>query len=343
MKKSPPRRRPTALLAAATITLSGLVALGGTPATAAPAAPSASATSVRIDKIPTKKATSYGDVKVVPAITTKGNVLVSKYGFTIKKGGKTVVRDKRSAMLKAGTYKVTQKVTYRTFVNKTVYPVVFRAGEAFGGYLTGQTVDRCVVRGVDNTDPTTVPFNAECELSATEERYDENFDEFYEVTIGRWRVFTSGTYRPDDSSFTFAGGSEGLHFGIFGAGTELATSDMYVELPVDLKVKRIQRAYSKPVTKTKSQTLLVKRGPAIRTCASYSDFRKVVVDYDEPVEYGDSKARVKRLLRSAGKRVGVADSGDSVFEAREYKACKGGARIRVAFQDGYAYAKAYKD
>ena len=63
----------------------------------------------------------YGKtVKVsLPQVSGKGNVDLGAKSFTIKRGKKTVAKNKSSAKLKAGTYKVTTKVRYRTWTMVT--------------------------------------------------------------------------------------------------------------------------------------------------------------------------------------------------------------------------------
>lgn len=83
-------------------------------------ATAAQAADVTISKIGTKKAKKGKTVTIKPVVKTAGDrVKVTAKTLTVTKGKKKVAADAKSAKLKIGTYKVTQKVTYRAHVGKS--------------------------------------------------------------------------------------------------------------------------------------------------------------------------------------------------------------------------------
>lgn len=130
------RRRVAALLLTVAVTAGGAVAAAA-PAAAAPAsnAPASAAApvkatstaaSVKFGKIAGKKAPYNGKATITPNVKKSGKVVISKKTLTVKRGSTTVAKNKTSAKLKAGTYTVTQKVTYRTYAIKTTSKKVTR-------------------------------------------------------------------------------------------------------------------------------------------------------------------------------------------------------------------------
>lgn len=113
-------RRPGRLVALVTAVTLLAAPLAAVPATlAAPSASAATATSVTIKKIGTKTAPYKKKATVKPSVVAKGKVSVKSKTLTVKKSGKTIAKNKKSVALKAGTYKVTTKVTYKTYTIKT--------------------------------------------------------------------------------------------------------------------------------------------------------------------------------------------------------------------------------
>lgn len=82
---------------------------------AAPTASAATSTTVTITKIGTKTAPYGKTVTVRPRVTAKGQVSVKSRTLTVARHGTYVAKDKAKVALKAGTYSVTTKVTYKTY------------------------------------------------------------------------------------------------------------------------------------------------------------------------------------------------------------------------------------
>ncbi|GAA5225677.1 hypothetical protein [Paeniglutamicibacter antarcticus] len=94
---------------------------GAAVATAAPVAPAQSisvvaakkAPAVTIKKIPNKSVKGSAKATIKPLVkASKGTKITSKL-LTVKRGKKTLVKNKTSVSLKAGTYKVTTTVKYK--------------------------------------------------------------------------------------------------------------------------------------------------------------------------------------------------------------------------------------
>ena len=78
----------------------------------------AAAKPVTVKKITNKTVATGKSVTVKPNVATAGQVKVTSKKLTVKKGSKTVASKKSSVKLKAGTYKVTTTVKYKTYVIK---------------------------------------------------------------------------------------------------------------------------------------------------------------------------------------------------------------------------------
>ncbi|MFE7407765.1 hypothetical protein [Isoptericola sp. NPDC057559] len=116
MKHTSPARRGGRLAAIVTTVTLLAAPLAVVPATlGAPSAAAATTTQVTIKKIGTKTAPYKKKTTVRPNVTAKGHVAVKSKTLTVKKAGTTVAKNKKSVALKAGTYKVTTKVTYKTY------------------------------------------------------------------------------------------------------------------------------------------------------------------------------------------------------------------------------------
>lgn len=116
MKHPAPRRRAGRLAALVTAVTLLAAPLAAVPATmAAPTASAATSTTVTITKIGTKTAPYGKKVTVRPRVTAKGQVSVKSRTLTVARHGTYVAKDKAKVALKAGTYSVTTKVTYKTY------------------------------------------------------------------------------------------------------------------------------------------------------------------------------------------------------------------------------------
>ncbi|MGC5167042.1 hypothetical protein [Luteimicrobium sp. DT211] len=111
----------------ATVLVGGLLVSGSAVvATAAQAAPvhtvavaaKVTPTKVTIKKIASKTAPYKGKTTIKPRVTASGRVSVKSKTLTVKHGSATVAKNKKSVKLKAGTYRVTTKVTYKTYTLK---------------------------------------------------------------------------------------------------------------------------------------------------------------------------------------------------------------------------------
>lgn len=111
-------RSLTALAAATALVFSGAVT-----ASAAPLVPSSSISvaaakkktpAVTIKTIGTKTVSGSKKATIKPLVSAKKGVKVTSKVLTVKQGKKTIVNKKSSASLKAGTYKVTTTVKYKS-------------------------------------------------------------------------------------------------------------------------------------------------------------------------------------------------------------------------------------
>lgn len=134
-------RKTTALLLAA-----GLM-LGAAPlaATAAPAHSAVSVVaakkvikpSVSIGVIPTKSVTAGKKTTIKPALVKKGTTQVKSALLTVTAGKKTIAKNKTSATLGAGTYKVKTKIAYRV-----------KSGKKWSATKTGIRTQNLVIKSV---------------------------------------------------------------------------------------------------------------------------------------------------------------------------------------------------
>jgi hypothetical protein len=67
-------------------------------------------------------------VTIKPKVTVKGQAKVSSKKLTVKKGNKTLAKNKSSVKLGKGTYKLTTTVKYRTYTTGTVTTQVVAPG-----------------------------------------------------------------------------------------------------------------------------------------------------------------------------------------------------------------------
>ncbi len=82
-------------------------------------AEAATAPSLTLHKIKSKSVPYQGRLTIAPSVTTKGNVRVRSKTLTVKKGKATLVKAKKTARIKAGTYQVKTLATYRTWARKS--------------------------------------------------------------------------------------------------------------------------------------------------------------------------------------------------------------------------------
>jgi len=101
------------------------------------------------------------------------------------------------------------------------------------------------------------------------------------------------------------------------------------------------RKYGAAKSTSRRQSLIVRAGAKPRTCATYSDFKRVRYDFENPSLYGSSSTEVRQRLHTSGTRSSFSDYGDYTIEFRHYKTCTEGDDISVGFVSGYAYAKTY--
>lgn len=160
-----PRPALGLLLAAALVLAGGLVV--GTPSAAQAAAPR-----VTISKIASKTAPYKGKTTVKPNIKASGAVTISKKTLTVTKGSRTIAKNASSARLSAGTYKVTQKVTYRTYSTKTTTQTVKKkvVGVASGTDVTVTCTASSVIPEFIEDDPT--PYGATIQGTCTSPKFD---------------------------------------------------------------------------------------------------------------------------------------------------------------------------
>ncbi|WP_411734729.1 hypothetical protein [Paeniglutamicibacter sp.] len=109
-------RTLTALAAAASIAFSGAavaVAAPVAPAQAIAVVAAKKAPAITINKIANKTVKGSNKATIKPSVKAAKGVKVTSKVLTVKQGKKTVAKNKASVALKAGTYKVTTKVTYK--------------------------------------------------------------------------------------------------------------------------------------------------------------------------------------------------------------------------------------
>ncbi|MFC8599670.1 MULTISPECIES: sunset domain-containing protein [unclassified Isoptericola] len=115
MKQTSPARRGGRLAAIVTTVTLLAAPLAVVPATLAAPTAAAVTTQVTIKKIGTKTAPYQRKVTVRPRVSATGHVSVRSKTLTVKKSGTTVAKNKKAVALKAGTYRVTTRVAYKTY------------------------------------------------------------------------------------------------------------------------------------------------------------------------------------------------------------------------------------
>lgn len=296
------------------------LAVMGTSAPAQAAKPK-----VTIAKIATKTAPYKGKASVRPLVRKSGRVTMVSKRITVRKGGRVIVRNKARAKLAPGTYRVTQKARYRTWWwgTRTVTRV------ARGKRLTNDSwrnyfIEECVVTSVVDDE-----FTATCSV------FNNSFNRVGSTSIAGTVTYDYGwaTYEVAGTGALYDDGSEPRRGATIYPGAVLASDA--------IKRKQRIRRYSAVKSRSKSQKLVVKRGAKPRTCATQADYRRVQVDFAEPEYYGDSKARVARLLHNKGKQSSYSNYSGDVIEFRDYRTCRKNEYISVGFWNGDAYTKSF--
>lgn len=257
-------RTTTALLASLALAAGTLVA--ATPAMAAPTttarnaavaapAPAAAASgSVTISKIKGKKAPYNRTVTIKPQVRKSGKVVIAKKTLTVKRGSKTVAKNKTSVKLKAGTYRVTQKVTYRTFTNKVTSRKVERKVVGVEAYDDVNVT--CVASGVEVEyldSESDEPWGADVTLECTSPRFDGplTFDAYLYYDDEEWWGYSNDDHY-GFSTYSFSG-TDGTIAGSLYSDEDLMLTKIVTE-------KKTKRVYSKVKTKSASQKLVITSG-----------------------------------------------------------------------------------
>lgn len=242
-----PRPALGLLLAATLVLVGGLVV--GTPSAAVAAAPS-----VTFAKIASKTAPYKGKTTIKPNVRKAGAVEISKKTLTVKKGSRTVARDASSVRLAAGTYKVTQKVTYRTYSTKTTTETVKKkvVGVASGTDVNVTCTASAVIPEYFEGDPT--PWGATVNGTCTSPKFDGKHvmaafllnldDEWWGFNDDNLDEFTTPALPVAGAPFSAVLNPDG---------------DLMKTTTVTKKVTK--KVYSSLKTKTsKAQTLVIKQG-----------------------------------------------------------------------------------
>ncbi|KZE90039.1 sunset domain-containing protein [Microbacterium sp. TNHR37B] len=254
------RRRIAALLLTAAFVSAG--ATVSTPATAAP--PTTSATVAPAPAAPAKNTVTFGKVTaktapykgkstVKPNVKTTGKVTVSKKTLTVKKGSRTVAKNKTSVKLSAGTYRVTQKVTYRTYSTKTTTTRVKK--KVVGVEASQDVAVKCVASGVTpqyDTDGLEM-WGADIVARCTSPRFDGSI-----TFAGYLMNFDDEWWGFSDSSLDELTATSLPTVGIEFSATFNPDRDLMKTTYVTQK--KTTKVYSGTKTKTsKAQTLVVKQ------------------------------------------------------------------------------------
>lgn len=247
------KTRFTPLLIVGALSLSVLSAIPAEAAT----------NSVTIKKIAAKIAPYKKSIAVAPRVSTSGKVKVSSKTLTVKKGSKTVAKNKSRVKLKAGKYKVTQTVKYRTYKNIPTNVLKVPAGTNIPdrSYAEEDAVAfaSCTITSYTDDDN----FRAQCRIA--------------NATV---------TYVAVHSSQMGA-----IYTGSFYPGQEIYPE--WVRSPVNLYQRVNVPKYSGIKNKSLTQSLTIKQGKKPRGCATKAAFNRV--------KFGDAKSTVTKKMGSAGK------------------------------------------
>lgn len=223
------------------------------------AAPAEAATSLTIKKIATKTAPYKKSVTVRPSVSKKGNVGIKRSSLSVSRQGKSVAKDRTSVGLKAGRYRVTTKVRYRTFsyVKKQVATV--QAGER-------------VYWSVDE------PYGATAFSSCVAANYVS--DDVFDVRCSLDNATVSSITVPSTDTSLESWNTPS------GNGDDLYPD--WIITPETLYRNKTVKKYSGYKTKQRTQTLTIRQGRKPSSCATYGNYRKV--------RDGMSTTQVRNLL-----------------------------------------------
>lgn len=263
-------------------------------------------------------------VRIKPSYTVPSGVAVSKARLTVKRGAKTVARNRSSVALKAGTYRVAQTVTYRTYATRTRSVVVVPRGtrierDAWMYDDRALFIESCAFSSVD-------PAAASVRLTCPVYRMNDDFDQ---IRLGSFSLL--GSYVDEGFGSYAVSAAEGRGT-VYEEPAVGGTVDLdALVAPSALAVSQRYRAYSSYRTKTASNTVRVKQRPKPRGCSKPRDFRKV--------RNGMSVSQVRRVMQNGGK----VTYASGAFMLREYKTCDRYDYMSVSFEDGAVYDKTIMD
>lgn len=287
---------------------------------------SAEAASPSIRPIKAATAEYQGSVRIKPSYLVPSGAQVSKARLTVKKGSKTVARNKASAALKAGKYRVTQTLTYRTFSFATRSVRVVAAGtwlskSAWYDDPVGPYFESCTYTAVESGGGT---LTVKCPVHRMVNEYDAK-------SLGSYTF--RGTFTQDDYGFFADIAVAGQTFRdvlLPEVGDTLDELESFVA-PSALYESQKYRSYSGVKTKKRSQVLTIRQHPKPRGCSKPSDIRKV--------RNGMSVTTVRRIMQNKGK-VTFSSGG---YVLREYKTCDKYDYMTVSFEGGFVYGKTLMD
>jgi len=311
--------------------LSAVVAVSsGSPASAA-------SNTVHVTTKTSVTARYHGTATVKPTDHQTGNVVVSKRTITVKKGRRTIVKNRAYAKLKPGKYKTTTRITYRTYTVSTekrteTVKKLSVGPDSSCSFSAGCFIDvSCTVTGADGGAQT---FTASCISFANDFTGTYQDGGTYSGGDPGQTTFTLNDEGPEAANVTDA-----PFVGTVFEPTIAPASDLYV---VTHPIKYVKvRHYSHLKSTSSTRQLIVHAGKKVRTCATYADFKSVRVNFSDPQHYGDAKYIVDRKLHSAGHRRNYSDDGTDYIATYDYKTCTSGATLSVSFDNGDAYSKFY--
>lgn len=231
--------RRTAAIAAISLALTAPGLVAAPPAAAAD-------TRLTIARIPTVTAPYGKKATIKPKVTRTGQVKLLSKSLTVKQGKRTVVRDKTSAKLKPGTYRVTTKLKYRTYKlarsTKTVKQKVV------GVEAWTETRVTCTASSVE-----TYTWGAELDATCTGTAFDGTFPIRGLSVFGEPGDYTGYTDNYDSLDFAWLP-SPGEKF----SATLMPADDIYRTTTVRRTTTR--KVWSGTKVKSRTQNLIVKAG-----------------------------------------------------------------------------------
>lgn len=285
---------------------------------------SAPASAATVQRAPSRtvKVHSWDDYRttIVPSgfSIPKGNVLVSK-AVTVKKGTKTVAKNRASYRAAAGTYSTSSTFKYRT--RTAVRTTVTKSG------ITDD-VEYCTVASAEVVSYDEAWSEADVQYSGTcrGTYWDWSDDNLRSVTGTGKAVWMNHEY-PSDGTPEYAPGQD--------------MYDPVVLLKISWQEPKTVYRYGPTKTAVVTRTVKVVKVPNAPQ-VTFAEFRMIDVDWDDPEEYGSSKSQVHKIFGTAGTRrsYSVYGNGD-VIEFRQYKGTNG-ARVTVGYFNGYAYSASWR-